>query len=482
MTNREGEEVSSRYQRAAVAPRPHEAVVAAVIFAVTLASRLPFMARHLSAWDSVLYSRALEQGFHVGFDLAEQRPHAPGYVFYVAAAQALRAFVGSSNTALVLVSVIASAGSAALLYLFARRFARRSVALAVAVAFAADPLVWVEGEIALPYALLAMLSIGLAWSLYERPGLLGSIAFGVLGGFRQDLLALLGPLWLWSLRDATWRGRAACALGVAIGSLTWLVPSAALSGGLADYVSTVVRQVGAVSATSSVATLEATALWVRVRFMVLFLAWGLSAMLALAIVAGTDLLHRLRQGIAPPTERQLFFLLWIAPGLAVFVFVHVGDWGQPLSILPGIYVALAAAAEGTMRKLDVSRRPVAALAAAALVLPSLFIFTLTGARFSAAALERSDRSLAQRVAYVQEHFPPSSTAILAWNEFLQVRYYLPGYRAWLYDPARIDPLPDPLPAGVDQVVVFTEGIPLSPPSLHTVDLGNGVRIAYVAVR
>src|SRR2546423_1475697 len=47
-----------------------------------LASRLPFVTNDLWAWDSVLYARALEQGFHVGFHLADQRPQAPGYLFY----------------------------------------------------------------------------------------------------------------------------------------------------------------------------------------------------------------------------------------------------------------------------------------------------------------------------------------------------------------------------------------------------------------
>ena len=58
--------------------------IAAALAALVLVARVAFAAQTLWAWDSVLYARALEQGFHVGVDLAEQRPHPPGYLFYLA--------------------------------------------------------------------------------------------------------------------------------------------------------------------------------------------------------------------------------------------------------------------------------------------------------------------------------------------------------------------------------------------------------------
>ena len=80
----------------------------------------------------MLYARALEHGFHVDFDLVDQRPHAPGYILYVATAALARTATGDSNAALVLVSMVASAAAAAALYLFAQRFASRGAALAAA--------------------------------------------------------------------------------------------------------------------------------------------------------------------------------------------------------------------------------------------------------------------------------------------------------------------------------------------------------------
>ena len=84
-------------------------MIASALAALVLVSRVPFASQTLWAWDSVLYARALEQGFHVGVDLADQRPHPPGYVFYVGIAAAFRLVTRDSNAALVIVSVLASA-------------------------------------------------------------------------------------------------------------------------------------------------------------------------------------------------------------------------------------------------------------------------------------------------------------------------------------------------------------------------------------
>src|SRR5439155_22092523 len=109
----------------------HRALTAAAIFAAVTVSRLPFATTHLWAWDSVLYARALEHGFLVSADPALSRPHPPGYVVSAAVAALARTVVLDSNAALVLVSILASAAGAALLYLLATRYVRPLVALVV---------------------------------------------------------------------------------------------------------------------------------------------------------------------------------------------------------------------------------------------------------------------------------------------------------------------------------------------------------------
>jgi len=68
------------------------ALIAGALFALTLATRVPFASAQLWAWDSVLYARAIEDGFHVDYATATQRPHPPGYIFYVATTAVARQF------------------------------------------------------------------------------------------------------------------------------------------------------------------------------------------------------------------------------------------------------------------------------------------------------------------------------------------------------------------------------------------------------
>ncbi|CAN5169614.1 hypothetical protein BH18CHL2_BH18CHL2_01490 [soil metagenome] len=231
------------------------AALVAVFGALVIASRIPFAAHQLWAWDSVLYARALEDGFHVDFDLSEQRPQPPGYILYLAFASVFRAAGSDANGALVLVSIVASGVGAVALYLLARRFTRPGPAALAAAGFAFNPLVWMYSELAYPYVLLGALSVSLAAAFWHarlaggRGLFLASAAFGLVAGFRQDLLLLLGPLWLWAAWPGPWRVRSVAAAWVAAGIVVWFIPTALLSGGLVGYLDSLSHQGAQVNST-----------------------------------------------------------------------------------------------------------------------------------------------------------------------------------------------------------------------------------------
>ena len=243
--------------------RMTDRAIAAALAVLVLLARVAFTAQTLWAWDSVLYARALEQGFYVGADLADQRPHPPGYLFYLAVAALIRFITRDSNAALVVVSVIASALTAAAVYLLCRRYADRALAIVIALGAASAPLVWTYGEVAMPYAVLGLLSVVLAASLREarsRPwpaAFIASAGLGLAAGFRQDLLLLLGPLWLWMLAARSWRERGLCVVALGVAALAWLGPSATLSGGPAAYLATLGAQASRVNELSPVAGSDA---------------------------------------------------------------------------------------------------------------------------------------------------------------------------------------------------------------------------------
>jgi hypothetical protein len=460
-------------------------LIAVLVLLAVLASRAPFAAQQLWAHDSVLYASAIEQGFHVDDDLRDQRPHPPGYILYVASANAAHAAGLDSNAALVLVSAVASALGAALLFLMARRRVGAGVALVIALAYAANPLVWQYSDIAYPYTVLGLGSIAIAWSCVSargrglRPAIAAGMVFAIAGGFRQDLLLLLFPLWLWSVAPLGLRQAAIAAASVALTCLVWLVPTVVLSGGPEDYFGALRGQAAYVRDAYSVVAQGWPALAANVGATSYAVLWGLLA-LAPLVFAATFVIAR-RAWRERSFDELTFVLLWSFPALALYVVLHIGDWGYVLSALPGLYLLGARALSWLAR--EIGRRPVLATGWAALVVAPALLFVFAPAPFSASAIEWHDRELAARFAYVRENFPARTTMILTREDFLLVRYYLSEYRARQYDP---EPFARPWrrmrTAHVEHVVVFTQGlVPDQPIEVRRVTCSKGIELVYIDV-
>ncbi len=402
--------------------------VALVLAGVVLVSRTLFASHILWAWDSVLYARALENGFHVGTDLVDQRPHPPGYIFYVAIASALRLLTRDSNAALVTISIFASALMAAAVYLMCRRYADRPLAIAVALGAATAPLVWTYSEVAMPYALLGLLSVVLAVALRDArsrswpAAVIVSASLGLAAGFRQDVLLLLGPLWLWMLLARPWRERVFCVAAVSIACLGWFMPSAVLSGGVATYLASLGGQATRVSELSPAAGGDAL---LRNTLLTVYALWwgllGFAALLVAAVIAALTARRRL-------SDDALFFALWLTPAAVVYVTIHIGDPGYMMSLLPGLYVACAALLAPRAR---MAPRAVVTLVVLLVVL-NVAVFAVADAPFSIRAIAHHDTALDARLALVRSTFAPASVVILAQSEYLTARYYLPEYRVLFY--------------------------------------------------
>src|SRR5262249_16305634 len=69
-----------------------------------------------------------------------------------------------------------------------------------------------------------------------------------------------------------------------------------------------------------------------------------------------------------------------------------------------------------------------------------------------------NRTMAQTVALLTEQFDPGDTLLFSSFFYQHARYYLPGYRAWWYDPLTRPVYREPLPPDVRRVIVFGEGL------------------------
>ncbi len=174
------------------------------------------MARTLFDWDEALFSLGVEE-----FDVAQFRPHPPGYPLFVAAAKAVHLLGVSEFRSLQVIVLLGAVALFPALFLLAREIGFDFTTSACGAAiFAFLPNVWVYGgtgfsdvpATALAFAACALVLRGRRES---RAYVLGAIVLGVAAGFRPPLL-LIGAV---PALMATWhrvRARAFGAVAAAV--------------------------------------------------------------------------------------------------------------------------------------------------------------------------------------------------------------------------------------------------------------------------
>ncbi len=406
-------------------------ILAAVLFSFVIVTRLPFQSQILYHWDSVNFSYAIRE-----FSVAKEQPQPPGYIVYVWLTRLVDAAMHNAQATLVSISILASALAVVALFYLGRSMFDRITGLIAALFLAASPLFWFYGEIALPHTLDILLIIVSAWWLYETmrgnyrylyPAI---IVVAVAGGIRQQTLVFLVPLLLFSLRRVGWRRfLTAGVLGVLI-CLAWFIPLIVLSDGLANYLRVTDEFTRRFQSTTSILL---GAGWPGVMRnllkLVLYTAYGWSIALVPALVYAVARLWR-RDG-PWPWAKLLFLLLWIAPALAFYTFIHMGQQGLIFVYLPAL---LLFSALGLVRLLSAWPRWLPVLATA-MVLLNVGIFLLvpeyplgpaTQRLLTRTTLINSDHYYQDRFEAIEKSFPAQSTAILAAN-WHHVEYYLPEY-------------------------------------------------------
>jgi hypothetical protein len=405
------------------------------LFAIALATRLPFLTDHLWAHDSVLYERAL-----AAFDPARQSPHPPGALWYVLLVRAVDALVGDPNRSMILISAVAGAAAVALLYALGARLAGETVGRLAALFLLTSVTFWAQGAVAYPYTLLAALTVLVAllfWraasagsgSTAGRRLVVASLAWGLAVGARADLALFLAPAWaLVALRvRPAWV--TAGALAVAAPVAAWFAASGALTpGGIAAFVDAVARQTASVAERHSVLRRGLPALLENGVDLARYLGRGLYALAPLVLAYAAVQ----RFGPAPGAPRaRTFLLLWALAPLPFYLLVHVGEYGYVFSVLPALCVIAAVAAVAVTRRIP---RALPVLASAA-VLANAAIFLWSDSPLSARDLARRDDGLADKVRFVKENLDARSTVIVVVHDELVVRRYVgAGYRMLRYDP------------------------------------------------
>ncbi len=513
---------------------------AAALAALTLITRIPFRSTHLFAWDSANFALALQH-----YNVAWHQPQPPGYILYVAAARLIHFIVADANAAYVWLSVVASIGAVWCTVLVGGRLFGITTGILGGLILTTSSLFWGQGVVAYPYTFLALFSpLIVLLALRNRDGgrdttLASAALLAIAGGFRPELVPFLLSLWLWGAwRRPRWRWLAGLGL-LAVLIAAWYVPMIWLSGGWQAYQSSSSGYfLFFLRATSGFGKLLLAVLE-NTRTLVGYAYNGMGlALLPLLYIAG--------RFFAPPQlvsdTRAQVLALWLAPPLAFYLLIHIGNPGYLLSFLPALCLLTAHGtlilAQDTAQAVRLARRDDRGATAGEELAPTSAPFPSgqdesrgtgqplafregVGGRYAATILialialsnaalflaadgegrlreiRAIDRILSKQVAAIEAQFPAASTLILAYDRSRQLRYYLPDHRIELlfteavavaasgYDPSRYWERRSTLtvPPGLTHILLpdLDENTSEQPGPLQHLDLGGGVELLVAEV-
>ena len=426
-----------RSLRASLAARMEVIAVAALAIA-TVGSRLVTRSSYLYNWDSVQYALGVHR-----FDLVAHRPHPPGYLGYIVLGRLFTQLLGGHpDQGLVLLSAVAEALAAVLLYLAARATWGTFAGWAAAILFATSPLAWIYGGVALNYALEPAFAVAVLWACLRagdgrgRGLVVAAVLTALAGAIRPtDELFLAAPLALaaWGTWSRGQRREVIAGGGaLVLASLAWLLPLLAASGGLSTYLTASRELSSRASGTSAVWSAGLDGVGRNGAAVVA----GLSTALGLVVPLGaTYLLCRVlpttRRTTAP--ARSAYPALAVAavvPPLAVYVLVHIGQLGYLLLVLPALILPAGVALQELA--VAMSRRHATTIAGALLalcVVANLAIFAVPagGMRDQVA---QHDIYVSTLLSMVQRYDPASTVLITsaeADGSYRLAQYYLAQY-------------------------------------------------------
>jgi 4-amino-4-deoxy-L-arabinose transferase-like glycosyltransferase len=469
--------------------------LAVTFFGIGVISRIPFRSQLLYHWDSVNFALGMER-----FDVRMHQPHPPGYLLYILLGRLVNLLVGDANASLVWISVVFGGMTASVVYLLGRRlFGQREASIAALFALT-SPAFWFYGEVALTYALEAFFVTAIALACLEtlrgnwRMALLSALLMGLAGGIRQTTLILMLPLWLFSLRRCGWRVIFIAIFLLGLTVMAWLVPTIILSGGVVSYLAASRSVGGGVLSNfelfgSGQSLLTLLAPFVRLGMYVVYgLMLGLVPLLY-GTIRGLDnsktwLRHLLSE------DRFHVIALWLVPNMVLYAPL-VRAPGHTFSFMPALLLMAAAALVMLSRDLSYrlswpSTRSMPALISLMLVVNVAFFLAappyLFGVRRvvtttpSWPTIHYRDQYLAERVAYIRQHFDATTTVILTTGlDYRHPYYYLRDYYTLNQD---TELLSSDVPARSQILVFFGDNLTNRTGDVQSVVLPSGGLLFY----
>lgn len=395
------------------------------------ATRLAFRSHRLYDLDSINFALGI-----LRFDPRVQQPHPPGYFLYVLLGRLVNTVVHDPNLALVLISVAASCGAIVLIYQLAKEWFGLGAARIAGFIFLFSPLAWFHGVVALTYSVEAFFSalLGyLCWRIEQgerRVIPLAAVALAAAAGFRPSSFLFLAPLFLYSMRHASWKAISAGIASLGATLAAWFFPMIVASGGFSAYFGALLFLWRTVPSRNTVFNSSPANSIVRGATIVGILLLIFGAMLAAPLAAW----GHIGSSSKDPSGRGKwrFTLVWVTPALLFFIFIFLQfvNSGYLLLVSPAGCLWLSYLIAESFRSAELStRRKVAALASAALI--NTWIFLASPFYCSWRSVHRFESSLSRIESAFPEESQVGATLVVAFDShflgFRHAGYYLPDY-------------------------------------------------------
>lgn len=373
--------------------RRHLLASAAVIVVIVAATTWPFRSERLISWDAANFAFALQK-----IDIAAHRPHPPGYLGYVFAGRALSPLFPDANTALTAWNVIARSAAGILIVLLALSATDGSARATVASAaiLLTSPLLWFYASNAEIYPSEMALSLAVGYgasealkgrrrAIYWTAGVLAITAL-----FKVSAMVFMGPavLYAWSRSKPGARARSLllfAALLSCVGTIFYVIQP--------DFLKLLWGQFS--GATASSRMVGGTAGNVGLHFNRNIRDTFTSLLAAVGLVNGAAfVIWLVAERRLPAAIDRWLIVLWALPWLVLLIFVHIGNPGYVLPLLP--IACLIIGASYARRSPVVFVSLVALQAAVNLAQVALFVPSVTPP--GTPSLRYRDKTLLQRMA------------------------------------------------------------------------------------
>lgn len=410
---------------------------------MTVISRIPFISKYLFDWDSVGFALSFSD-----FNIALSQPQSPGYIFFVAFGKLVNLIFNDPNLTMIVINILFSILTVIVIYFLAKQMFSRTFALIASILLVFNPIFWFYGEIAAIYMSQALFASLIAYTSYQvlkgdnRFLYISAVVLGLSGGFRQDMLIFMFPLWLFCLiyqcRDLKKIVKIFTVLIVS--AALWFIPTIILAGGLENYL-LISKKLFTIHFSSSSILYGAT-ITQHLTMVAKIIFWSVVGLgISSALILITYILYKIPRIKLSQFKnlKFIFIALWIIPTFIFYLLIYFAKPGYLLIYLPTFtlimsYVIINFSSDLNRKFNRIPKNYFISILFLIVLIPGIMQFVYPSESGIYYVRIQSEDANFQNIYDSIENFSPANTVIFVDNEinWRKTLYYFPDYEIYSY--------------------------------------------------